>query len=959
MSVIGQVTETSTLSVTDVVRYHHLQCDLFLRRIARSSFSKNPNRKCIAAEPGGHVARPSIARGNEWERRLMSWLSDNDYLLTIPSTPATSTSLSENILADERDHFFVAGVMLNPSNDMLVPRFSEYGEDPVGFRTMKLDLVEITREKGRIVWTVIDAKASELVKSTHQIQTYLYHICLGHFLQGPLFVPSGRVGVWLPPRNPSRAYPLASFSDIKKTSISSLAPSLDNFIFKILPRNLALAGEDVEWHLNPLCSDCEFENHCKADTVEKNRIGAIANLSRGEGRSLRRLIDGAVDVIPGFKNIRSTDIEDLHVLVTKAECRTLLKTHMPMAFEDATAVLRINTEDCTHGTELKSLVLESVRRNTSMVIPQLSLTCPPSEDFTVIMSVLRDVSSTNELVKACYFNVYNNLISGDDPWFSLQGIGDDILSNMVLVLHRIKAYRSSPSSLQFYVWSAAEAEAFQKYLRAVTDKRSGGAGSLRQGDLRQCIHTIAQGTEWACTPFSPPVLNHGLYHFLHRSAQSTGEMRGVLRRMESATQGSREELRDRIRRYFAQGERLEPLIAPSIVTVKIEAKRVLALPIPGRWDLAECYSALVSTPLRSVGLPLDTEIFESLEKGEMSSVETCLALRTEMIHAVLRSLRALVQESAKPVFIATPRQFPQRHLNLCQQPYLRNLLSIQEHEAACRMQDLWSQRANNSHAVIMEYMFPKGVGDDARDIFRLLSGDVEIGDGLHRHILVAENNASGDIPVEFIFDDLSLCGTHIPLSKEAGERWERFPSRVRDGIQIVDISEISAKGSHVGMRIWKRSRKPLRKGQRYRLLTRLVDFTTHKILACLFEYDLRWSDGRMSCSERPVERDHQDIPFLQLITDPASLGKNAMHQALRSLGEEIHSVYDRLLTSCGSPNINILSCKQSQYAAAQSVLSNRLTVVWGPPGLLGSSVEVALTDISNQGQEKPILFHYL
>ncbi|KAH6876936.1 hypothetical protein BKA70DRAFT_1127786 [Coprinopsis sp. MPI-PUGE-AT-0042] len=926
----GLAREARIVSATEVAKYQHLQCDRYLHHITRSSFSKNSRDRGAAEASVEDVAQPYIARGHSWERKLISWLEDSKYLLTVPSTIATSISLRENILADDREHFFVAGVVFNPPNGVLAQRFAEQGEIPVIFRTMKPDLLEIRREKGRMVWTVIDAKASNFVKTTHQIQVFLYHTCLEYLLQGPFLEPSGRVGVWLPPQDPTRGYgSTPCISDIKTTRIGALAPSIHRLIFKTLPQKLALVGDEVEWHLNPLCSDCEFEAGCKAQTVENAHIGTIPNLSQREGHSLRRLINGAARIMPGFDSIRSTDIEDLHFLVTEAQCRKVLQTHMHSDFEECTATLAVQMESSRNEIQFTSPILESVRGNVIKVIPRVSTTCPLSEDFTVVMSVLQDFSTTDGLVKAFHVNVYNNLTCGDDPWFSLLGKEEGFISNMAYILSRIKAYRASPSSAQFYVWLPSEDAAIQKHLRVMSGRHRSNS---QDEELRQCIHTLAHGTSWACTPFSPPVMNHGLYHFLHKRTQSSGELGGFLRRMGMATRGGPEELRGRIQNYVEEAKPQHPVVAPPITALRTEVERVLALPIPGRWGLAECYSALFSTMSSSVNLPPDTQIFVSLQKGNSNDAKDALSLRTQMVYTVLKSLRVRARESAKAVFVAIPQPFPRRNQSLCQQIHLKQLFSIQEHEAICRMQDLWSQRADHSHPVILEYILSEGVDDGIHDFFRLLNGKVEVGDGSYLHILIEETDEETiNIPVEFAFDDLLFSGAPFPFGMEAGSRWERCSSRVRSKIQIVDITQVSVE-EIVGMRIWTRSRKPLRPGQRYRLLTRLVDFITDKVLACLFECDLRWADAQISCSDRKPERDHRNIPFIQLIADPASFGKNAMHEALFKAGEHMHMVYDSSTISEGN-NMKLLSCGQSQYAAVQSVLLNRLTVIWGPPGL--------------------------
>jgi hypothetical protein len=66
---------------------------------------------------------------------------------------------SENILADGRDHFFVASISFWPPQARLAERFAAQSTQPLAFGLAKPDLLEIQWTEGRIVWRVIDPKA--------------------------------------------------------------------------------------------------------------------------------------------------------------------------------------------------------------------------------------------------------------------------------------------------------------------------------------------------------------------------------------------------------------------------------------------------------------------------------------------------------------------------------------------------------------------------------------------------------------------------------------------------------------------------------------------------------------------------------------------------------------------------------------------------------------------------------
>lgn len=73
--------------------------------------------------------------------------------------------MQEVIEIDERDHFFVTGLVLKPPDAAFKAFFRANGHNPVQFSIAKPDLLEVRKEKdGTIRWQVIDAKSSSNVK---------------------------------------------------------------------------------------------------------------------------------------------------------------------------------------------------------------------------------------------------------------------------------------------------------------------------------------------------------------------------------------------------------------------------------------------------------------------------------------------------------------------------------------------------------------------------------------------------------------------------------------------------------------------------------------------------------------------------------------------------------------------------------------------------------------------------
>jgi hypothetical protein len=58
------------------------------------------------------VEKPHYKRGLNSESVLYTWLdSEADLLLRVPSVPLEASGFLEDILADGRDHFFIASVL--------------------------------------------------------------------------------------------------------------------------------------------------------------------------------------------------------------------------------------------------------------------------------------------------------------------------------------------------------------------------------------------------------------------------------------------------------------------------------------------------------------------------------------------------------------------------------------------------------------------------------------------------------------------------------------------------------------------------------------------------------------------------------------------------------------------------------------------------------------------------------
>lgn len=261
---------------------------------------------------------------------------------------------------------------------------------------------------------------------------------------------------------------------------------------------------------------------------------------------------------------------------------------------------------------------------------------------------------------------------------------------------------------------------------------------------------------------------------------------------------------------------------------------------------------------------------------------------------------------------------------------------------------MWQSRIDGSpEAPILQYRRARP-GDGGTDHeFRLLFGAVEVPPtdrdmAIYDKLLVLDTTNSStfegsydSIPAEALFDDLGISGLVFPLNRFTKSSWLRQDPRVQREILLADVRNIlTDKASHetlIVLRTWGTSDMQFEEGAIYRLSSRLVDFNTTKILSALFELDLCWTSQTedLYYDEEPTV--HHNVPFLQLILDSNSFGSIHMAKEYLKIENGIQKLF-RDLKDLNNEIAGSLILKASQHRATQRILSNRLSVIWGPPG---------------------------
>ncbi|KAJ7772068.1 hypothetical protein DFH07DRAFT_214825 [Mycena maculata] len=926
------------LSATNLATYHHLNCDLYLHDV----YHRRDKMKPSGAQDS-ELAKANFERGLDWEQCcLLPFLDRENLLLTIPPMPVDGAVLGANIEADERDHFFIAGLAFWPPRE-LAQRFLDAGTDPVTFGLAKPDLLEITRTPHGITWKIIDAKASKAVKTSHHVQIYFYTLCLSYLLPQPFFRPAGSAAIWLPPADGFGSESIPSLNDLKSINTSLLAPSLDEFLFRRLPKILSLPRESVDWHLNSLCRTCPFKSDCEQRAVEDGELGAIPNISLAQVRTIRTLLR-----ISRGGSSTGTDIEDLHLLLSDAGKLRKIRTSFPSTLKKAKRILAVQ------HTSLTSPVVEAARRKTIQVIPRRTFTCPRREDIAVVISLIVDPSSSKRGIASFCISAFSSI-----PSFQPEpSHGPDALfiATLSAILRRILALNATVRPIpltQFYVFSAGEQAALQAHL--IDNALTSESGSREE--LRLCIGALAQGASLLQTTFQPLILSGALMDFLTKGRRSKLELQTRLERMDLPTSGTAEELRqriqDEIRRLQTEGgrgagpdddRRTELGQLPRVVVLKHEIESLLALPVPGSWDLAECAHTLLPPSSLDRECPTDEEIFDTYKNsGSLEALEDRLEQRNASIYAVLQNMRTRLSAGGARLLVNDARMLTANFMDICREENLRKLFFMQQFEVLAKLTELWKARIEGCpDAPVLEYKETVQGAKGVEHTFFLVSGGLDISGGdkdkaFYDYILTEDAPGPGDMPVEALYDDLAVAGLLFPLNKYTRPKWSAQNSVVQQRLLVADLRDITVDGhrTRVTVQTWGGWDVKLVAGRHYRLSPRLVDFNITKVLSTLLELDMRAITG---------PEDGTDVPFLQLILNPRSFGDDPEFiergKELVKVESTIQSTF-RTLRSLDKSAAGALVLKPSQHRAVQRILSSRLSVLWGPPGT-GKTYTIAL-----------------
>jgi hypothetical protein len=302
------------------------------------------------------------------------------------------------------------------------------------------------------------------------------------------------------------------------------------------------------------------------------------------------------------------------------------------------------------------------------LVDRRNYTCPNHEDIAVIISLVQDPASAR--IAIFCISTFSEL-----PGFSfspIQGTHEDLVPRLASLIDQILALKA-PTKLaprtQFYTFSPAEEAVLQRHLIDVA-LTADTNDTRKENHIQTCIGALSEGVRSLITQFQPEVLDGALLD------QSKSVLQQCLRRLGLPSDGTHEQLKARLY-ALRDGSRTQVDEqrnvgrVPRVVVLKREIERLLALPIPGYWDLLECVSQLLPNGPKSSS---DDDIFIHFKRGLYLEAGMELKAKNECIYQVLRNIRL----RASGLLVNKARVLSPKLLDLCTNGLLRKLLFMEQ-----------------------------------------------------------------------------------------------------------------------------------------------------------------------------------------------------------------------------------------------------------------------------------------
>ncbi|GAA94384.1 uncharacterized protein L969DRAFT_199954 [Mixia osmundae IAM 14324] len=895
----------SELTATKLAQYQQLNCDLFLHK---SYHAPRTSRK----EPDAYK-QAVFDRGHRFEAEIVAYLRSEDRILDVNSLKPRDAL--DAIVRDPRDDFFVVGFAARSN---LSTHFEQHDTPPVRFGTFKPDFVHITKIEAAIHWHLIDAKMSHQVKPSHFVQLYFYHLSMLDLLRNradETWIPSEDMSVWLPSHgvdgNPAR------------TPIRLVAKRLDKMFFGDIPQMLGRAEREVDYHLNPLCKACDFEPSCRDRVNAEGRLGKIPGLSHADRHTFLSLSRHE-----GSCSVDATEIEELDSLLHSPSRMAERSTAAPEASSRLRKALAVNSDG-------QSNMLEAAKMSKVMATGRRSGVLSTAEDVAVIFSLVPDPNALDSDIVAFAAATYVSdtaVVSQEHRKLLSMPQSGDAASFVRIAARVLRRVIAAGLTAQVYV-----SQPFERSLLSSLVVRNALDDRVETDDLRMLIGCLCEGAAALATQFQPIIIRDALEVLTNKGALQKTALVACAARLDLPSDGSVDEVRERIAANLQtrfQGKGNAEVDGLKVVALLHEIPRVLAIPVPGYLHTQAVLAAL--SPPDARDLADDEQLYAQLERGGLESIACSLSQRTlaclQILQAARTKLPILTGRPLEHTLLRSSSIMKPIFCDVCHHPALRKLSFVTQFETLSRLDKLVTGRIDDTSSIASLIFLGsfKSDGNVWLQRFRVVQGALDPpaeanGFPLYDYLLVKASNHV-DLAVTG-FPDLALSNARVPLTYGAAASWRSMSDEVRESVHFASIESVD--DTLVCLRTWSDPWKQPEKGSEYQVHLRLTDFSFRNILTRLMIIDISSTQSLH--------------PFVSLVSDAdafaaePSFGGSADELAREAQMSSLFTALKGL-----RPDIARVAFQPTQRRAFRRMLTNRLSVVFGPPGS-GKTSTIALS----------------
>jgi hypothetical protein len=522
--------------------YTLLGCDLFLHRAAKRDTPRLPSNEFCNAQSNtiDLIHEGNVKRGIEFEEKLLCALEARCHVLDLDTKSAatrrgccnytaldnkvdqphiddvacgssSSSSSSDRKCAFEQlarvesnslfdavekhfdvvpsiDTLYVYQAVLHDIDGAFVV---ELGLQPsqVEIALAKPDFLRICKQHNddgmHYTVTIIDAKSSKKLKSSHQVQVALYALLLEHLIRKYNKSTSWQVDntgeIWLPATlaasaqlrtgSKQQTHVLQAIGvqceslslDLAKPFVSRFFATKAHHVLDTSVVEPQKAG--IEWFLSPTCAGCQYVRDCKSYALQHQDVNALPYMSRADRRWAKIQVAQHASQQPAAAasataTVATSDIEELYRMIQPGGALDTADSSQRLRAEQALslpALQLFRTSGQQHSSRTVATAVARGKATTAV---------PVSEHVAVYLTMHLDPNTQQPCFaairvlprnRAPQFYAYYSDATGRSNSATTAPQGNCVALQLVQTLCSIiRLYSCSTQTVQFYTWNAME-----------------------------------------------------------------------------------------------------------------------------------------------------------------------------------------------------------------------------------------------------------------------------------------------------------------------------------------------------------------------------------------------------------------------------------------------------------------------------------------------------------------------